>query len=53
MNLFFLILALIIFLYLIKTVKSYKNKTWIITLILVICGLFDVILFLCALFLED
>lgn len=50
---FFLILAVLLSLYLIKAIKSYKNKNWIVTLLLVLCGLFDVVLFLCAIFLED
>ena len=52
MNLFFLILAVLVSLYLIKAIKSYKNKNLFITLLLVLCGLFDVVLFLCAIFLE-
>ena len=53
MNLFFFILAVLVSLYLIKAIKSYKNKNWVVTLLLVLCGFFDVVLFLCAIFLED
>jgi hypothetical protein len=52
-NEFFFILAVLVSLYLIKAIKSYKNKNWVVTLLLVLCGLFDVVLFLCAIFLED
>ena len=53
MNVFFFILAILVLLYLIKAVKSYKNKKWIITLLLGLCGIFDVVLFFCAFILED
>ena len=53
MNIFFLLLAILVSLYFIKAIKSYKKKNWVVTLLLVLCGLFDVALFLCSIFLED
>lgn len=53
MNFFYLILAMIILLYLIKTLKSYQKKNLFITILLVLCGIFDFVLFLCSFLLED
>ncbi len=53
MNLFFLILAIIVLLYLIQAIVTYKNQKKIITFLLILCALFDVFLFWCAFFSEE
>ena len=46
MNLFFLILAIIVFLYFLRAIISYKEKKLIITVLFVIGGIIDIVLFL-------
>ena len=53
MNFFYLILAIILLMYLLKTVISYKNKTKIENILLLIIGFFDIVLFFCAFLLEE
>ena len=53
MNLFFLILAIIVFMFFLKTVVNYKNRTKLETVFLIISGIFNIFLFLCAFFMVD
>lgn len=53
MNLFFLLLAIIVLIYIIQAVATYKNKKKVITILLSLCITFDIFLFYCAFFVEE